>query len=245
MKLWQRWCLLAIGIIVMAAGIVLVTKSATGNTPISATGYVMSIAYPSVTYGTWVLAWHALLIAAQIAILRSKFRLVALWQVPISLLFSTSIDVFNHAMTWFSPANYAISLLLLVAGMCVLAAGVACTVVANVAMNCGEALVCAITSKTGWNFGHTKVGFDLSCVAIACLASFATMGALVGVREGTFVCAAATGFVVNFFVKLMGGVQPAVPARKHKTSRFNASDLSQSSGESSDSAQNRAGWSAQ
>ena len=43
-----RWCLLAIGIVVMAAGIVIVTKSATGNTPISSTGYVLSVAFPNV-----------------------------------------------------------------------------------------------------------------------------------------------------------------------------------------------------
>lgn len=213
MKLWQRWCLLALGIIVMAAGIVLVTKSATGNTPISATGYVMSVAYPSISYGTWVLVWHALLIAAQIAILRSKFRLIALWQIPISLLFSAAIDAFNHLLS-LTPPNYCISLLLLVAGFSVLAAGVACTVVANVAMNCGEALVCAITSKTGWNFGHTKVGFDLTCVAIACICSFITMGTLVGVREGTFICAAVTGLIVNVFVKIMGGAQPGIPPKK-------------------------------
>lgn len=218
MKIWQRWCLLALGIVVMAAGIVLVTKSATGNTPISATGYVMSIAYPAISYGMWVLVWHALLIAAQVAILRTKFRLIALWQIPISLLFSAAIDVFNHSLS-IVPANYFVSLLLLDAGICVLAAGVACTVVANVAMNCGEALVCAITSKTGWNFGHTKVGFDLSCVAIACACSFATMGSLVGVREGTFVCAAITGLIVNIFVKAMGGAQPGIPPRKKKAPR--------------------------
>lgn len=217
MKLYKRWLLLGLGIVVMALGIVIVTKSATGNTPISATGYVMSISIPTITYGTWVLVWHVLLILAQVAILRSKFRLMALWQIPISLLFSASIDAFNHYLA-ISPGNYFAQLVLLVLGMCVLAFGVACCVVANVAMNCGEALVCAITSKTGWNFGHTKIGFDLSCVAIACIASFALMGTLVGVREGTFVCAAFTGLIVNFFTKLLGGPQPAIPVHKKKKS---------------------------
>lgn len=76
----------------------------------------------------------------------------------------------------------------------------------------GEALVAAITSKTGWNFGHTKVGFDISCVIIACAVSLVTMGRVIGVREGTVAAAVLTGFVVNFFVRKMGGACPPLKA---------------------------------
>ena len=157
-----RWCLLAIGIVVMAAGIVIVTKSATGNTPISSTGYVLSVAFPNVSYGVFMFFWNILLLIGQVIILRRRFQLLALLQIPISVLFSLSIDGFASLLSWFAPANYAESLGMLALGIITLAAGVSLTVVANVAMNCGEALVAAITSKTGWNFGHTKVGFDIS-----------------------------------------------------------------------------------
>ena len=105
---------------------------------------------------------------------------------------------------------------MLALGIITLAAGVSLTVVANVAMNCGEALVAAITSKTGWNFGHTKVGFDISCVIIACAVSLVTMGNVTGVREGTVAAAVLTGFVVNFFVRKMGGARPPLKAGGHK-----------------------------
>ncbi len=210
-----RWCLMAVGIFVMAAGIVIVTKSTTGNTPISSTGYVLSVAFPSISYGIFMFGWNIFLLALQVVILRSRFRLTSLVQIPISVIFSIGIDLFSHWFSFMVPPNYAVSLLLLALGICVLAAGVACTVVANVALNCGEALVAAITVKTGWNFGHTKVGFDVSCVVLACIVSFVLMGGIIGVREGTLAAACTTGFVVNFFVKKMGGVRPAVPP-KHK-----------------------------
>lgn len=209
-----RWCLLAIGIIVMAAGIVIVTKSATGNTPISSTGYVLSVAFPSVSYGVFMFFWNILLLLGQVVILRRRFQPLALLQIPISVLFSLSIDMFASLLSWFSPVNYAESLGMLALGIVTLAAGVSCTVVANVVMNCGEALVAAITSKTGWNFGYTKVGFDISCVIIACLVSLITMGNVTGVREGTVAAAVITGFVVNYFVRLMGGVRPPIKMRK-------------------------------
>ena len=205
-----RWCLLATGIVVMAAGIVIVTKSATGNTPISSTGYVLSVAFPSVSYGVFMFFWNLLLLLGQVIILRRRFQPLALLQIPISVLFSLSIDIFASLLSWFAPSNYAESLGMLALGILTLAAGVSFTVVANVAMNCGEALVAAITSKTGWNFGHTKVGFDISCVIIACTVSLVTMGNVTGVREGTVAAAVLTGFVVNFFVRLMGGVRPPI-----------------------------------
>lgn len=208
---------MAIGIVVMAAGIVIVTKSATGNTPISSTGYVLSVVFPDISYGVFMFGWNVFLLLLQIAILRSRFRASSLVQIPISVLFSLGIDGFAHLFSFMVPVNYLASLGLLALGICVLALGVACTVVANVALNCGEALVAAITSKTGWNFGHTKVGFDVSCVAFACIASFTLTGGIIGVREGTVAAAFITGFVVNFFVKHMGGVRPAIPMRSKKT----------------------------
>ncbi|MEE0226151.1 DUF6198 family protein, partial [Senegalimassilia anaerobia] len=111
-----RWCLLAIGIVVMAAGIVVVTKSATGNTPISSTGYVLSVAFPSVSYGVFMFFWNILLLIGQVIILRRRFQLLALLQIPISVLFSLSIDGFASLLSWFAPANYAESLGMLALG---------------------------------------------------------------------------------------------------------------------------------
>lgn len=211
-----RFGLLAVGVIVMTAGIVLVTKSNLGTSPISSLGYVLSLAFPDVSYGTFMFAWNSALLVGQIAILRRRFKAFALLQIPLSVLFSLGIDGFSQALWFVAPDNYPASLAVLALGVAVLAFGVACTVVANVVMNCGEAFVCAVTSSTGWNFGHTKVGFDLGCVTLAAAASFALMGGLAGVREGTVVAAAATGFLVNAFIRMMGGVRPALGEAKKR-----------------------------
>lgn len=224
-----RWCLLAVGIVTMAAGIVLITKANLGNSPISSTGYVLSVAFPNVSYGVFMFVWNMLILLGQVVVLRRAFRASALLQIPISVLFSLSIDAFNHMVSFVTLPSYAASLVALAAGIAVLAAGVACTVVANVAMNCGEALVCAITSKTGWNFGHTKVGFDLSCVAIAVVVSMLLLGHVEGVREGTVAAAALTGFIVNGFVRLMGGPRPPVSYRKRQPAADTASASDQRS----------------
>lgn len=205
-----RCCLLAAGVVIMTAGIVLITKTNLGTSPISSLGYVLSLSFPDVSYGTFMLGWNLALLVGQIAILRRSFKASALLQIPISLLFSMGIDLFDGMLSFVAPATYLESAALLAAGIAVLAFGVACTVAANVVMNCGEAFVCAVTSKTGWNFGRTKVGFDLGCVALALAASLVLLGGVQGIREGTLAAAAATGFVANAFIALLGGVRPAL-----------------------------------
>lgn len=214
----SRLALLAAGVLIMTAGIVLVTKSNLGTSPISSLGYVLSLAHPAVSYGAYMFAWNCALLLGQVAILRRRFKAVALLQIPLSVLFSIGIDVFDQALSLVAPTTYPASLATLALGIVVLAFGVACTVAANIVMNCGEAFVCAVTSRTGWNFGRTKVGFDLGCVALAAAASLALTGGIVGIREGTVAAAAATGLVVNVFVKLLGGVRPALGETKEAAS---------------------------
>lgn len=219
MKLAARYCLLAMGIMIMAAGIVIVTKTNLGTSPISSLGYILHLSFTDISYGTWMLAWNGALLVGQIIILRRRFKAAALLQIPISILFSIGIDACSHAFSFIAPVSYLESLAFLILGIVVLAFGVACTIVANVVMNCGEAFVCAITSKTGWNFGYTKVGFDLTCVIVAVGASLILLNSIQGIREGTLIAAFATGFIANVFIRLLGGIKPALVHQKARLSR--------------------------
>lgn len=218
-----RIALMLAGIAVMALGIDIVVKADLGNSPISATPNVLSISFPAVSFGTFMLGWQCFLVLVQIALLRREFRLVDLWQIPISVFFGVCIDVFMAIIGSAAPASYLFSWLWLVAGMAVLALGIVMTVVSGTVMNCGEAVVQAVVSKTGARFGTVKVGFDLSCAALACLCAFLFVGHLAGVREGTFVCAAFTGVIVNIYMGLYGKLRDAARGRS-KACGCNAPD---------------------
>ena len=112
-----RWCLLAAGIVVMAAGIVLVTKTNLGTSPISSLGFVLSLSFPDVSYGAFMFAWNIALLLGQVAVLRRDFRAAALLQIPISVLFSLGIDLFNGLLAPYAPSSYAESAALLAAGV--------------------------------------------------------------------------------------------------------------------------------
>ena len=209
-----RIALLLVGIAVMALGIDIVVKADLGNSPISATPNVLSLGFTAVSFGTFMLGWQCFLVLVQIALLRREFRLVDLWQIPISVFFGVCIDTFMALLGPAAPTSYVVSWLWLAGGMAVLALGIVMTVVSGTVMNCGEAVVQAVVRKTGARFGTVKVGFDLACAALACLCSFLFVGHLAGVREGTFVCAAFTGVIVNVYMGLYGKLRDAARSRR-------------------------------
>ncbi len=202
-----RIALMLAGIAVMALGIDVVVKADLGNSPISATPNVLALGFPAVSFGTFMLGWQCFLVFVQVALLRREFRLVDLWQIPISVFFGLCIDWFMALLGAAAPTTYLASWLWLAVGMAVLAAGIVMTVVSGTVMNCGEAVVQAVVRKTGARFGTVKVGFDLACAALAVLCALAFVGHLAGVREGTVVCAALTGVVVNGYMALYGRVR--------------------------------------
>ena len=62
----------------------------------------------------------------------------------------------------------------------------------------------AIVDTIHKDFGHTKIVFDVACVATSVILSLIFFnGELIGVREGTVIAAVITGFLINFFVKIM------------------------------------------
>lgn len=209
-----RIALMLAGIAVMGLGIDIVVKADLGNSPISATPNVLSLGFTAVSFGTFMLGWQCFLVLVQIALLRREFRLVDLWQIPVSVFFGVCIDTFMALLGPAAPTSYVASWLWLAGGMAVLALGIVMTVVSGTVMNCGEAVVQAVVRKTGARFGTVKVGFDLACAALACLCAFLFVGHLAGVREGTFVCAAFTGVIVNVYMGLYGKLRDAARSRR-------------------------------
>lgn len=203
-ELAKRYILFIIGLFFAGVGVAFTKHGALGVSPISSVANVMSFKFEFFTMGTWLIIWNCVLIVGQILILRKDFKTYQLLQIPLSFLFGYFTD-FGMWMVKFIPlSNYFLKLLMLFIGICVLAFGIALSVIANVIMNSGEAIVKAISDKTHKEFGNVKVVFDISCVTLSIILSLIFFkGKIVGTREGTIISAVLTGFVVKFFLKLL------------------------------------------
>lgn len=109
-------------------------------------------------------------------------------------------------VTFIPVPNYGVKFVMLLLGIVILAFGISLSVIANVIMNSGEALVKAISDTVHKEFGYIKVAFDVACVIVAVMLSVIFFqGKIVGTREGTIISALLTGLVVKFITKHIRG----------------------------------------
>lgn len=198
----KRYILFVISLFFAALGVALTKHAELGVSPISSVANVMSCKFSSLSLGTWLIIWNCILILGQILILRRKFQLIQLLQIPLSFLFGWFTDIGMWIVSYIPVNTYPVCLIMIFAGIVILGFGISLSVIANVIMNSGEAFVKAVSDTTNKEFGNLKILFDILCVVIALILSLIFFDfTIVGTREGTIISALLTGIVVKFFCR--------------------------------------------
>ncbi len=199
-EVFRRYILFVVSLFFSALGVAFTKHGELGVSPISSVANVMSCKCSNFTLGTWLIIWNCILILGQIVVLRKKFQLIQLLQVPLSFLFGWFTDIGMKIVSHISTNTYVTKLLMVVVGIVILGFGISLSVSANVIMNSGEAFVKAIADTINKEFGNVKIAFDVLCVVIALALSLIFFNfTIVGTREGTVISALCTGIVVKFF----------------------------------------------
>ncbi|MGQ1947591.1 DUF6198 family protein [Geofilum sp. OHC36d9] len=187
-----------LGLFVMAFGVALSVKANLGVSPISCIPYVFSlkIAY---TLGQLTILFNILLILFQIALLRKKYRLIQLVQLPVVFVFGFFIDLTLHMVSGINATNYIWQTFWCLLSCVVIALGVFLEVKANVTYLPGEGLAMAISQTFKKEFGKAKIGVDSGMVIVGIISSLLFSHKVEGIREGTIVAAILVGFIAKFF----------------------------------------------
>lgn len=196
----KRYILFIISLFFSALGVAFTKHGELGVSPISSIANIMSYRFPFLSLGTWLIIWNCALLVGQICILRRKFQLIQLLQIPLSFVFGWFTD-FGMWLMSFIPANsYLMRLTMVAIGIIILSLGISLSVVADVIMNSGEAFVKAVSDTFRKDFGNVKIALDVIYVLIAIALSLLFFDfRIVGTREGTILSALLTGIVVKFF----------------------------------------------
>lgn len=197
----KRYVLFIISLFFAALGVAFTKHAELGVSPISSVANIMSYKFSSLSLGTWLIIWNCVLIVGQILLLRKKFQLIQLLQIPLSFLFGWFTD-FGMWIVSFIPVNsYPMRIVMVIVGVVILGFGVSLSVIANVIMNSGEAFVKAVSDTLHKDFGSEKIRFDIFCVVTSIILSLIFFNfTIVGTREGTIISAVLTGMVVKFFI---------------------------------------------
>lgn len=198
----KRYAIFTLGLFFMGFGVALAAKINLGTSPISSIPYVLSEIY-SPTIGQFTIYFSLFLVVIQLIILRKKFNLEDLMQIPISIVFGYFIDfhVWWLELSGLIPDKYILRIIGVLISCVVVGTGVYIEVLAGVAMLPGECVVKAISTTWNTNFGSTKMAVDISMASGAAIIGLVIMHALVGVREGTAIAAVMVGFVAKQLTK--------------------------------------------
>lgn len=196
----KRYILCIAGLFFASVGVAFSKHGELGVSPISSVSNVLYCRFDSISLGTWLVIWNCVMIVGQIVILRRDFKLIEFLQVPLSFLFGWFTDFGMIFIETIPVDTYFSRFMMIIIGTVVLSFGITISVIANVIMNSGEALVRAVSYKTHIEFGYVKIGFDIFCVLLAVALSLCFFDfTVVGVREGTVIAAVFTGIIVKFF----------------------------------------------
>ena len=198
----KRYIVFAFGLFLLSLGAAFITKAKLGTSPITSIPYVLSENFP-LTVGNFTIIICLIFLGLQVILLRKRFKLSYLLQLPVSFGFGYFMDFSMMLCSRIAPANYFQSIVFLLLGCIILAFGVYFEVMPDVAMLPAEGLCRVIARMTHKEFGIIKIIFDLSMVATAVILAFCLEGKLSGVREGTLVAAFLTGYIVKFLSKLL------------------------------------------
>jgi len=197
MRNFYRGVMYCIGLVILSLGIILNTKTGLGVSPIISIAYSIS-KIGDINLGTTTLCIYILCVAGQIALRGKRFRAFDLLQLPMSVVFSWVINVFNNMIN-INSNNLVVNLLLLAAAIILTGIGVAITVQMNFVPNAADGLTQAFGEKIGTSLGLAKNIIDVASVSITLIIGMIFAGKVIGVGIGTLAAVLGVGRAIALF----------------------------------------------
>ena len=188
--------------LILALGLTLNTKTGLGVSPIISVAYCVSQLL-ELNFGDMTFALYALFVAAQLVIRGKERRMSDLLQLPLSLVFSRVLNVYDALIPYHSGAHGFVSnFLLLLLAIALTGLGVSMTVNMRLVPNPGDGIVAAVAQRAGWEQGFAKNVFDVGCVILTCAIGLFWSGKIVGVGIGTLAAMVGVGRAISLSNRL-------------------------------------------
>ena len=97
--------MLLVGLVIMSLGVAFSIKAGLGTSPVSSDPYVLS-ENTGLTVGQTTIIFNCGLVLLQILLLRRRFQLIQLVQVPVAIAFGYLCDFSGWVLSAIQPANY-------------------------------------------------------------------------------------------------------------------------------------------
>ncbi len=197
-----RVAIYLLGLFILAAGSICAVNSNLGVSPVNSLPYALSLA-SGIELGTCVTAVFLAYILVQAALLRREAKPVQLaLQLVFSMIYGAFVNLMKALLGGFSIPGYPGRLMMTCVSILFVSLGLTFYLSADIVPMPMEGMTLVITKVLRrFKFHNVKIVVDSANVLIACIVSFAALGALAGIREGTVIAAVITGRVISMISK--------------------------------------------
>lgn len=194
---FARWGFYLLGMVLLALGLTLNTKTGLGASAIVSVPFTVSQATGR-DFGNLTLMVYCLFVAAQFIIKGKNRRWTDLLQIPLSIVFTRFLNIFAAAIPYQS-GNLPADIALLVVAIIFTGIGAAMTVAMQLIPNPGDGIVGTIAAVTGKELGFCKNCFDVGCVSLSLIIGLCFGNPLLGVGLGTLISMVGVGRAIAGF----------------------------------------------
>ena len=194
---FARWGFYLLGMVLLALGLTLNTKTGLGASAIVSVPFTVSQA-TGLNFGNLTLVVYCLFVVAQFIIKGKNRQWIDVLQVPLSIVFARFMNLFAGVIPY-KNGNLPADLALLVVAIIFTGVGAAMTVAMQLIPNPGDGIVGTISRISGKELGFCKNCFDLGCVTISLLIGFCFGNLLLGVGLGTLISMVGVGRAIAAF----------------------------------------------
>lgn len=195
------------GLIIMTFGVSLSVKSNLGVSPISSIPYSITLV-SGMDLGLTTIIFSVVVVLLQIILLRKKYKIINLLQIPIGAVFGAFLTVFGNAMGFFpSPEGFILKFLLMLVSTVFVALGVFLYVPAGFVPLPPEGVLLAVTQVSKIKFSTAKVAGDVIMVLISLLICLVKIHSFGSVGIGTVAAALLVGTEVRWMTQLWGSAR--------------------------------------
>lgn len=192
------------GMVILAFGITMNTKTGLGVSPIISIAYSVST-IRKLNFGNMTMALYCVFVIAQFIIRGKDRKWSDLLQIPVALLVSQLLNLFSWLMRDFHFESFWINLAFLILAILLTGLGVVLSVDMRLVPNPGDGIVQAISDRTGKSLGLTKNLFDIGCIITTIVLGLTMEGKLIGIGLGTVLAVIGVGRAIALFNLLLWG----------------------------------------
>ncbi len=224
--IFYRVLFYAIGLLVLALGLTLNTKTGLGVSPIISVAYSVATIFDH-NFGNMTLALYSLFVVIELIlhIIRDRrytkksggalahagkkdlklILLMDILQLPLTLVFTRFLNVFSDLIPNLysdgaaSAGELTVRIIVLIIAIILTGIGAAMSLNMRIVPNPGDGIVQAIADTIHKSVGFTKNCFDLTNITITIILSFVFAGHLVGVGIGTVLAMIGVGRTIAVF----------------------------------------------